>query len=158
MRWAVTGSPIGDLSVGVDDAGVCAVRFGAVGRPGAADEPLLRAAINQLRSYFAGELTVFTLSLSVHGGSDFERAVWRETAAVPYGEMRTYGQLASALGAPGAARAVGLACHRNPIPLIVPCHRVVGAGGRLVGFGGGLPRKRYLLEFEAGVSLVRTWT
>jgi methylated-DNA-[protein]-cysteine S-methyltransferase len=158
MRWAVTDSPIGDLSVGVDDAGVCAVRFGSVGRRGAADEPLLRAAIGQLRAYFAGELTVFNMSLSVHGGSDFERAVWRETAAVPYGEMRTYGQVATAVGTPGAARAVGLACHRNPIPLIVPCHRVVGAGGRLVGFGGGLARKRYLLEFEAGVSLLRTWT
>jgi methylated-DNA-[protein]-cysteine S-methyltransferase len=77
---------------------------------------------------------------------------------IPYGGTRTYGQVAAAVGDPGAARAVGVACNRNPIPVIVPCHRVVGAGGKLVGFGGGLDRKRRLLELEAGVALQRDWS
>jgi methylated-DNA-[protein]-cysteine S-methyltransferase len=93
----------------------------------------------------------------VRRGSEFERAVWREMTRIPYGEMRTYGEIAAAVGDPGGARAVGVACNRNPIPVIVPCHRIVGAGGKLVGFGGGLHRKRYLLELEARVALERAW-
>ena len=80
----------------------------------------------------------------MRGGSEFERAVWAEIAKIPYGEMVTYGSIATALGDPGAARAVGTACNHNPVPVIVPCHRVVGAGGKMVGFGGGLDRKRKL--------------
>jgi O-6-methylguanine DNA methyltransferase len=76
--------------------------------------------------------------------------VWAELAAIPYGEMRTYGEVAAAVGDKLAARAVGTACNRNPLPILLPCHRVVGAGGKLVGFGGGLARKRVLLELEAG--------
>ncbi|WP_329105819.1 methylated-DNA--[protein]-cysteine S-methyltransferase [Micromonospora sp. NBC_01699] len=190
MRWTVLDTPIGELSVAADDAGICGVHFGPIagalpagaeptagdtepaaggaavsaGEPGAGDavdDPAAgrwrRAAIEQLRSYFAGELTDFTVPLSVRRGSDFERAVWREMSTIPYGKMRTYGEVATALGDPGAARAVGVACNRNPIPVIVPCHRIVGAGGKLVGFGGGLPRKRQLLEIEAGVALRRAW-
>jgi methylated-DNA-[protein]-cysteine S-methyltransferase len=81
--------------------------------------------------------------------------VWRAIAAIPYAEMRTYGQIAADVGEPDAARAVGVACNHNPLPLVVPCHRVVGAGGKLVGFGGGLPRKRFLLELEARVRVER---
>ena len=95
------------------------------------------------------------LPLSVTEGSDFERAVWRAIAAIPYAQMRTYGQIAADVGDSGAARAVGTACNRNPLPVVVPCHRVVGAGGKLVGFGGGLPRKRFLLELEARVRIER---
>ncbi|MFI6758195.1 methylated-DNA--[protein]-cysteine S-methyltransferase [Micromonospora sp. NPDC050417] len=163
MRWTVLDSPIGELSVAVDEVGVCGVQFGPVAGAARADaEPVpgvgwLPAALSQLRSYFTGELTDFTVALSVTRGSDFERAVWREMTTIPYGEMRTYGEVATALGDPGAARAVGVACNRNPIPVIVPCHRIVGAGGKLVGFGGGLPRKRYLLELEARVALQRAW-
>ncbi|WP_212824985.1 methylated-DNA--[protein]-cysteine S-methyltransferase [Polymorphospora rubra] len=160
MRWAVLDSPIGELSVGVDDVGICGVHFGPV--DGASDASRvdtgpLAHALGELRDYFAGELTGFTGTLSVRRGSEFERAVWAELSLIPYGEMRTYGEIARAVGDPGAARAVGTACNRNPIPVIVPCHRVVGAGGKLVGFGGGLPRKRYLLELEAGVALRRAW-
>ncbi|MFY1688898.1 methylated-DNA--[protein]-cysteine S-methyltransferase [Plantactinospora sp. WMMB782] len=118
----------------------------------------LRAAVGQLRAYFAGELTEFGVPLSVRRGSEFERAVWTEMSKIPYGETRTYGQVAAAVGDPGAARAVGVACNRNPIPVIVPCHRIVGAGGKLVGFGGGLPRKRQLLELEARIAFERAWT
>ncbi|GAA4678122.1 methylated-DNA--[protein]-cysteine S-methyltransferase [Phytohabitans rumicis] len=159
MRWTVIDSPIDRLSVAVDESGVCGVHFGAVDGAGevAEPEPMLAAAVEEVRAYFAGELTDFTVPLSVRRGSDFERAVWQQMSLIPYGEMRTYGEIAAAVGDPGAARAVGVACNRNPIPVIVPCHRIVGAGGKLVGFGGGLPRKRFLLELEARVALQRAW-
>jgi methylated-DNA-[protein]-cysteine S-methyltransferase len=118
-------------------------------------DPVLAAALAQLSGYFAGELTEFDLPLSIGTGSDFERAVWTELRAIPYAEMRTYGQIAIAVGDATAARAVGVACNRNPLPVIVPCHRVVGAGGKLVGFGGGLHRKRFLLELEARLRIER---
>jgi methylated-DNA-[protein]-cysteine S-methyltransferase len=158
MRWAILESAIGPFSVASDDAGVCGARFGAIaGAVAEPDSKLLRWAVGELRAYFAGELTAFTVPLSVRGGTDFERAVWREMTTIPYGGTRTYGSVATAVGERGAARAVGVACNRNPIPVIVPCHRVVGAGGKLVGFGGGLDRKRRLLELEAGVALQHEW-
>jgi methylated-DNA-[protein]-cysteine S-methyltransferase len=114
---------------------------------------LLDVAVQQLREYFEGVRQDFDLVLSVRGGGEFERAVWAQIAAIGYGEMRTYGEIAAAVGDRGAAQAVGTACNRNPLPIVVPCHRVVGAGGKLVGFGGGLPRKRFLLELEARVRI-----
>ncbi|SCL15813.1 methylated-DNA-[protein]-cysteine S-methyltransferase [Micromonospora rhizosphaerae] len=159
MRWTVLDSPIGDFSVATDGDAVCGAHFGRVAA--AADEPFDEVsdrALAELRAYFAGELTAFTVPVSVRRGSEFERAVWREMTRIPYGEMLTYGEVAKAVGEPGAARAVGLACNRNPIPVIVPCHRIVGAGGKLVGFGGGLPRKVKLLELEARVALQRAWS
>jgi methylated-DNA-[protein]-cysteine S-methyltransferase len=146
---------MGELGVAVDDGGVCAVRFeGSPGPRGPDTAPtLLTAAVEQLRGYLRGLRQEFDLPLSVRGGSGFERAVWDQIAAIGYGEMRTYGEIATALGDPGAARAVGIACNHNPLPIVVPCHRVVGAGGKLVGFGGGLARKRFLLELEARVRI-----
>ena len=167
MRWTVLDTPIDELSVGIDDIGVCGVRFGPVEAatpeavlaelPGP-DGARLTAVVAELRAYFAGELTDFGVPLHVRRGSAFERAVWTEISTIPYGETRTYGEVAAAVGDPGAARAVGVACNRNPIPVIVPCHRIVGAGARLVGFGGGLPRKRRLLELEARVAFERAWS
>ena len=158
MLWTVLDSPIGQFSVAADEVGVCGAHFGPVdGALPETDDARLRDAVSELRAYFAGELTGFTVPLSVRRGSEFERAVWREMTAIPYGETRTYGEIASAVGDPGAARAVGVACNRNPIPVIVPCHRIVGAGGKLVGFGGGLPRKRRLLELEARVAFEAAW-
>jgi methylated-DNA-[protein]-cysteine S-methyltransferase len=145
-------SPIGPLGVRLENEVVVGVRFGAT-----AGEAAAHPAADQLRAYFAGTLTDFTLPVEMRGGSDFERAVWGQIAQIPYGEMLTYGAIATALGDPGAARAVGTACNHNPVPVIVPCHRVVGAGGKLTGFGGGLPRKRQLLELEARVALTRAW-
>jgi methylated-DNA-[protein]-cysteine S-methyltransferase len=147
-------SAIGPLGVETDGDTVVGVRFGAAPSFGRAGS---HAVVEQLAAYFAGSLTTFTVPLELRGGSDFERAVWAQIATIEYGEMRTYGSIATALGDPGAARAVGTACNRNPIPVIVPCHRVVGAGGKMVGFGGGLDRKRRLLELEARVTLEHAW-
>jgi methylated-DNA-[protein]-cysteine S-methyltransferase len=145
---------MGGLGIAVDDTGLCRVDFR--GSPAAPSEhPLLDEALDQLARYFAGELTEFDLPLSVTEGSTFERAVWRAIAAIPYAQMRTYGEIAADVGAPDGAQAVGVACNRNPLPVVVPCHRVVGAGGKLVGFGGGLPRKRFLLALEARVRIER---
>ena len=107
-------------------------------------------AVEQLQAYFAGERTDFDLELSL-AGSEFQRRVWRALLTIPYGETRSYGQVAEQIGASGAARAVGLANGRNPIAIIVPCHRVIGANGSLTGYGGGLDRKRSLLEMEKNV-------
>jgi methylated-DNA-[protein]-cysteine S-methyltransferase len=111
-------------------------------------EPFIKAQA-QLREYFAGERSTFDLPLSLDG-SDFERRVWHGLQQIPYGETISYGELARRIGAPSAARAVGLANGRNPIAVIVPCHRVIGANGTLTGYGGGLERKRILLELERG--------
>ncbi|MFH8489358.1 methylated-DNA--[protein]-cysteine S-methyltransferase [Streptomyces longisporoflavus] len=105
------------------------------------------ATIEQLEAYFAGELTEFDLPMRLDG-TPFQRTVWQQLRLIPYGETRTYGQLATALGKPNASRAVGLANGKNPIGVIVPCHRVIGAGGSLTGYGGGLDRKQRLLAFE----------
>ncbi len=160
MRWTVIDSPIGDLSLAVDDTGLCRVSFGVVDdiEPATVPDPLLVETQEQVKAYFAGERTDFDLPLSVRGGSAFERAVWQQLLRIPYGEMQTYGDVAKAVGDAGAARAVGVACNRNPLPLVVPCHRVVGAGGKMVGFGGGIPRKRHLLELEARVAFENLWS
>ncbi|MEU4566125.1 methylated-DNA--[protein]-cysteine S-methyltransferase [Micromonospora sp. NPDC023956] len=158
MRWTVLDTPIGDLSVAVDDTAVCGVHFGRVESAGPARDELSRRAVAEMDAYFAGELVEFGVPVAARRGSEFERAVWREMTRIPYGETVTYGAVAKVLGDPGAARAVGVACNRNPVPVIVPCHRIVGAGGKLVGFGGGLPRKVHLLELEARVALQRAWS
>ena len=118
--------------------------------PGAQDErhPLLREAARQLGAYFAGRLFRFDLPLEMIG-THFQKRVWRALLEIPYGETRSYGDIATRIGDPKAMRAVGAANGRNPIAIIVPCHRVIGAGGRLVGYGGGLGMKRMLLDLEA---------
>ena len=108
----------------------------------------LKPVTEQLEAYFCGTLTRFDLPLDLVGTA-FQLKVWRALCRIPYGETRSYGQIARSLGQPGAARAVGLANNQNPVPIIVPCHRVIGADGSLTGYGGGLPRKRKLLELEA---------
>ncbi|HEV8570018.1 MAG TPA: methylated-DNA--[protein]-cysteine S-methyltransferase [Actinoplanes sp.] len=147
-------SPIGPLGVVLDGETVVGVRFGA---PASFGPPGEHRAVDELDAYFDGALTDFTVPVRMVGGSEFERAVWDEIAKIPYGEMNTYGAIATALGDPTLARAVGTACNHNPVPVIVPCHRVVGAGGKMVGFGGGIERKRRLLELEARVALQRAW-
>jgi methylated-DNA-[protein]-cysteine S-methyltransferase len=109
------------------------------------------AAAEQLREYFAGERTAFDLRLTLLG-TGFQRRVWAALRDIPYGQTISYGQLADRIGQPSASRAVGLANGKNPIGIIVPCHRVVGADGRLTGYGGGIDRKRYLLAHEQRVS------
>ncbi|WP_343574624.1 methylated-DNA--[protein]-cysteine S-methyltransferase [Mycobacterium sp.] len=104
-------------------------------------------AVDQLNAYFAGELTDFALELDLRG-SEFQRRVWQALLTIPFGETRSYGEIAEQIGTPGAARAVGLANGHNPIAIIVPCHRVIGTSGSLTGYGGGLDRKRTLLALE----------
>jgi methylated-DNA-[protein]-cysteine S-methyltransferase len=112
------------------------------------DHPLLREAAAQLTAYFAGGLARFELPLDLRG-TDFQVRVWQELERIPYAETRSYRAIATSIGAPRSVRAVGAANGRNPIPIVVPCHRVIGADGRLVGYGGGLPLKKRLLDLES---------
>ena len=123
-------------------------RRGGIGTVDGADAPHNRAAARQLNDYFAGDRRSFTVPLDPRG-TPFDHLVWTELSNIPYGETRSYGQVARAIGRPTASRAVGHANGRNPISIIVPCHRVIGAGGALVGYGGGLHRKDALLALEA---------
>jgi methylated-DNA-[protein]-cysteine S-methyltransferase len=115
------------------------------------DDSAFTEACGQLDEYFAGERTEFDLPLNP-AGTPFQRRVWDALKTIPYGEIRSYGEIAEQIGRPGAARAVGLANGRNPISIVVPCHRVIGASGALTGYGGGLERKQYLLDLETRVS------
>lgn len=112
-----------------------------------ADGEVFAEAVEQLAAYFAGELTEFELDLEL-GGTEFQRKVWAALRTIPYGETRSYGEIAMQIGSPSASRAVGMANGRNPIGIIVPCHRVIGSTGGLTGYGGGLDRKKQLLALE----------
>ncbi|HYB82085.1 MAG TPA: methylated-DNA--[protein]-cysteine S-methyltransferase [Mycobacterium sp.] len=111
------------------------------------DQGAFGDAVEQLGAYFAGELTEFDIEFDLLG-TEFQQRVWKALLTIPYGETRSYGEIADQIGAPGSARAVGLANGHNPIAIVVPCHRVIGANGNLTGYGGGLDRKRTLLELE----------
>lgn len=155
-------SPVGPLAVAVGPRGVAAIVFadeeaglagylpaGAVLREDAA---ATAALVGELRAYFAGTLTAFTVPPDLRG-TPFQQSVWRQLCAIPYGGTVSYGELARSIGQPKASRAVGMANNRNKIGILVPCHRVVGQDGKLVGYGGGLDRKRFLLELERRVRL-----
>ncbi|MCC2270140.1 methylated-DNA--[protein]-cysteine S-methyltransferase [Streptomyces olivaceus] len=157
-QHTVIDSPYGALTLVAEDGVLCGLYMtDQRHRPpeesfGARDERPFAGAEEQLEAYFAGELTEFGLPLRLTG-TPFQRTVWDQLRKIPYGETRTYGQLADALGNPAASRAVGLANGRNPIGIVVPCHRVIGASGGLTGYGGGLERKQRLLDFERGSAL-----
>jgi methylated-DNA-[protein]-cysteine S-methyltransferase len=154
----VTDSPYGPLTLVAEDGVLCGLYMtDHRHRPpeetfGPGDDTLFAETEEQLKAYFAGELKEFTVELRLNGTS-FQRSVWDQLHRIPYGETRTYGELADALGTPTASRAVGLANGRNPVSIIVPCHRVIGANGGLTGYGGGLERKQRLLDFERGAAL-----
>lgn len=154
----VTDSPYGPLTLVAEDGALCGLYMeDQRHRPpeetfGDRDDDLFAEAEEQLTAYFAGELKEFTLELRLNG-TPFQRSVWDQLTRIPYGETRSYGELADALGSPRASRAVGLANGRNPVGIIVPCHRVIGANGNLTGYGGGLPRKQRLLDFERDAGL-----
>lgn len=149
MAAKVIDVGIGRLLVRCDGCGISEIRLLREGEemPEEMDSLLLSSAQMQLCSYFSGERKNFDLSLSLKGTA-FERAVWKQLRAIPYGETRTYAQIAAQLGRPKAARAVGAACGRNPVLIVVPCHRVIGSTGRLTGFAAGLEAKRMLLALE----------
>lgn len=144
-------SPIGKLQLRGTDTSLTGVFMEPHSRPHDAvrDDAPLRDARRQLEEYFAGERREFSLALDA-AGTEFQRSVWRALRAIPYGETASYGDIARRIGNPRAVRAVGLANGRNPISIIVPCHRVIGANGTLTGYGGGLERKRFLLALEGG--------
>ena len=154
-------SPIGPLTLIAQDGRLAGVHMEitryepgaeALGAAVAAgSEPVLASTALQLGAYFDGELTEFELPLSL-GGSRFQRTVWAALRDIPYGETISYGKLASRIGQPSASRAVGLANGKNPVSIVVPCHRVIGADGSLTGYGGGIERKRFLLGLEQRVS------
>ena len=139
-------TPIGPVAIRADEGGICALRLNAPGNRRDAS-PLLDRAQAELEEYFAGRRRAFSVPLSIHGTA-FQQAVWRALMEIPYGKTATYGEIAKAIGREKACRAVGMANHVNPLPIFVPCHRVVGAGGRLTGYAGGLEIKQFLLELE----------
>jgi methylated-DNA-[protein]-cysteine S-methyltransferase len=152
LAWTVVQSPLGPLTLLGDDDGLHAVYF--PGRSGPLDEARrdsrpFAEVTTQLAEYFAGERQRFDLALAVEG-TPFQRRVWAALAEIPYGRTRSYGELAAEIGRLDRVRAVGAAVGRTPVPIIVACHRVIGADGSLTGYGGGLPRKRTLLDLEAG--------
>ena len=149
----VADSPVGPLTLVATDGVLSGVYMDQQRhRPpqetfGEPDDAAFGACVEQLQGYFAGQLREFDLPLHF-AGTPFQRAVWEALRTIPYGQTMSYGELAERIGRPSASRAVGLANGKNPISIIVPCHRVVGSGGALTGYGGGLPRKRQLLDFE----------
>jgi methylated-DNA-[protein]-cysteine S-methyltransferase len=148
-------SPLGELLLAGNGDALTAVRMNGSPGPGWRRDPgSFCEAAGQLRSYFAGELREFDLPLHPQG-TRLQRRVWAALREIPYGGTLSYAELAAAVGRPGAARAVGAANGRNPIAVVIPCHRVIGASGALTGYGGGIERKRLLLDLEGGR---RTWT
>lgn len=135
------------LLVGLEDGAVVSLKLAAEPLPEESPSPAVQALIGQLSEYFSGIRTEFDIPLSLKG-TPFQMLVWQELRRIPYGQTRTYGEIAAAIGQPGAARAVGMACNRNPIWLLIPCHRVVGKNGSLTGYAGGLDMKQQLLMME----------
>lgn len=155
MQYRSLDSPIGPLLLAADDKGLRFLLF-ANGRSEVKPEPeweadrgLLKEPVKQLNAYFAGKLRTFDVPLAPQG-TVFQSQVWRALCDIPYGETTSYGELARGIGNPKAVRAVGLANGSNPISIIIPCHRVIGSNGSLVGYGGGLPIKQALLALERG--------
>jgi methylated-DNA-[protein]-cysteine S-methyltransferase len=163
VAYDVVESPVGELFVGVSDRGLCVISYEA--DPDLQVERLARSfgsrvlrsprpidpARRQLDEYFAGKRRRFDLDVDLRLARDFGRTVLEELGRVPFGEVTTYGALAAKAGKPRAARAVGTIMNRNPIPIVLPCHRVVGANGSLVGYAGGLERKQTLLRLEGAL-------
>jgi methylated-DNA-[protein]-cysteine S-methyltransferase len=159
--YRIMASPVGDLKLVGSDAGLAAILWDndrpnrvplpMVGEDG--NHPVLLETERQLREYFAGERQAFDLPLDF-SGTEFQRKVWQALLAIPFGETRTYSQIAAGIGAFKAIRAVGAANGRNPISIIAPCHRVIGSAGDLRGFAGGLERKAYLLRLEGAETKV----
>ncbi|OJV19205.1 MAG: cysteine methyltransferase [Dyadobacter sp. 50-39] len=154
-RFKTIASPTGTLTLIASEKGLRAVlwdydpeKSGIECGVEAPNDPLLLETEKQLNEYFTKKRKTFELDLDFVG-SDFQIQVWEAMLTIPFGETRTYGDIARQIGNPDSVRAVGGAANKNPIPIIAPCHRVVGANGKLVGFGGGLPNKALLLELEA---------
>lgn len=147
MNTVVFDSPIGKLWLSAENGRLVSLSFNEKTADKEISEPVLNEAVKQLSEYFVGSRRTFSLPLEPRG-TEFQRAVWNELLKIPFGETKTYGEIAAAMGKPKASRAVGMGCNRNPIAIIIPCHRVVGKNGSLTGFAGGLDVKGKLLEHE----------
>ncbi len=152
--WKNVSSPLGLLTILASDNGVHAIAFGSdrteqakINLSRAVNHPIIDATIKQLAMYFEGTLKVFDLPLDLCG-TDFQKRVWKLLLEIPFGETRTYGDIARALGNAGASQAVGAANGKNPVAIVVPCHRVIGASGHLTGYAGGMEKKKFLLTHE----------
>jgi methylated-DNA-[protein]-cysteine S-methyltransferase len=158
MISAIHDSPVGPLTLISNGRALTHVEFDNPRYPAPrhprGDDKILAKARRELDAYFAGKLRAFTVALAPQG-TEFQKRVWAALLAIPYGATRSYGEQALAIGAPNASRAVGLANGRNPIAIIIPCHRVIGANGSLTGYGGGMARKQQLLDLEQGQALFR---
>lgn len=157
--YKIINSPVGVLNLVASNKGLVAILWGEDNRvrlnPVAKDEnhAVLVEAEKQLNDYFAGNLKKFSLKLDFIG-TEFQKKVWKALLTIPFGETRTYGEIATQIGSPKAVRAVGAASGKNPISIIVPCHRVIGSNGKLTGFAGGLETKAYLLGIESTTILL----
>ena len=153
IRYDMMPTNQGELLVAIDERGLVHVDFVAGLRPlpdmrdWLQDGEALASFLAEFEAYFAGRLQRFTLPLAARGTA-FQQAVWRALCDIPYGETRSYGDIARSVGSPRGFRAVGMANNRNPISIIIPCHRIIGSDGKLVGFGGGLDIKEFLLGLE----------
>jgi methylated-DNA-[protein]-cysteine S-methyltransferase len=158
MISAIHQSPVGPLTIHAEGEAITRLEFENPRHPLPPSErgesPVLDQARRELDLYFAGKLRRFTVPVALHG-TLFQQKAWTALTKIPYGATRTYAEQAALIGQPKAFRAVGLANGKNPVAIIVPCHRVIGAGGALTGFGGGLDRKKFLLELEQGPGLFR---
>ena len=155
MQYCLTNSPVGKLLLAGDNEALRLISFQDGAHPTPCDpswtydEAPFRGAISQIKDYFAGKLKTFTLNLKPEGTS-FQQKVWQQLRSIPYGQTTSYGQIARAVGDPQASRAVGAANGKNPLSIVIPCHRVIGTSGKLVGYGGGLNIKESLLSLENG--------
>lgn len=148
VSWTTMDTPVGKTAVAWREEGLVAIRFGAAPSPGWRHLPRAdNEALRQLRAYFAGELRAFDVPLAVQG-TPFQHSVWGAVSAIPFGETRSYAEIAAAVGRPRAVRAVGAANGRNDVPIVIPCHRVIASDGSLHGYAGGLAIKAALLAFE----------
>lgn len=163
LSYTMMQSPIGPLLLASTEKGLCFIEFGAeekavkdliswsrkalLNHTPIRDDERNQAVKQQLDEYFSGERKTFDLPIDLYG-TPFQKAVWTELTRIPFGETRSYKEIALAIGAVKAVRAIGGANNRNPIPIIIPCHRVIGSNGALVGYGGGLPIKEHLLQLE----------
>lgn len=162
-------SPLGPLTVVCSESGVCLIEFGTIERTSPMikawlkkhsikgelvhNQDMLQSTILELQQYFVGERIQFTVPIDLIG-TNFQCLVWEQLKQIKFGETKTYKQIAQEIGAPKAVRAIGGANNKNPLPIIIPCHRVIGSNGALVGYGGGVEKKEYLLKIEASVKKI----
>ena len=163
-HYKIITSPVGILTLVTDNKSLTQLSWENPGKvtvqrdPAYEDEnhPLLLQAAEELNEYFAGKRQSFSIDVDPEG-TEFQKKVWKALLTIPFGKTKTYGEIAALIGNPDAVRAVGGAANKNPVPVIIPCHRVIGADGKLVGFGGGLERKEYLLEIEGKKRIPTLW-